>query len=192
MQAQSVLLEPCYRFRLTLPQAQLGRAIGDLRAMSAAFTQEQEEDLAVLTGTVPVAALGDYATTVASYTRGRGRLSCSPGGYVPCRDQEQVVQSLGYDPEADLEHTPDSVFCAHGAGFTVKWQEVPAYMHLESCLRPEVPKRRRHLPGSIWTTGSWKPSWSGNSAPFAARYTGAHLRRRLQRLPRRRRTGESI
>lgn len=140
MQAQSVLLEPCYRFRLTLPQAQLGRAIGDLRAMSAAFTQEQEEDLAVLTGTVPVAALGDYATTVASYTRGRGRLSCSPGGYVPCRDQEQVVQSLGYDPEADLEHTPDSVFCAHGAGFTVKWQEVPAYMHLESCLRPEVPQ----------------------------------------------------
>ena len=139
MQAQSILLEPYYRFRLSLPQAQVGRAIGDLRAMSATFTQEQEGELAVLTGSVPVSSLGSYAMEVAAYTRGRGRLSCSPGGYAPCQNQEQVIAEIGYDPEADLENTPDSVFCAHGAGFSVKWQEVPSYMHLESCLRPAPP-----------------------------------------------------
>ena len=139
MQAKSILLEPYYRFRLSLPQAQVGRAIGDLRAMSATFTQEQAGDLAVLTGSVPVSSLGSYAMEVAAYTRGRGRLTCSPGGYTPCQNQEQVVAEIGYDPEADLENTPDSVFCAHGAGFPVKWQEVPSYMHLESCLRPAAP-----------------------------------------------------
>ena len=140
MQAQSILLEPYYHFRLSLPQAQVGRAIGDLRAMSASFSQEQAEELAVLTGSVPVSALGSYAMEVAAYTRGRGHLSCSPGGYAPCRNQEQIVAETGYDPEADLDNSPDSVFCAHGAGFPVKWQEVPAYMHLESCLRPPSPE----------------------------------------------------
>ncbi len=140
MQAQSILLEPYYHFRLSLPQAQVGRAIGDLRAMSASFSQEQEEDMTVLTGSVPVSALGGYAMEVAAYTRGRGHLNCSPGGYAPCRNQSQVVAETGYDPEADLDNSPDSVFCAHGAGFTVKWQEVPAYMHLESCLPPASPE----------------------------------------------------
>ena len=137
MQAQSILLEPYYHFRLSLPQAQVGRAIGDLRAMSASFSQEQAEELAVLTGSVPVSALGSYAMDVAAYTRGRGHLSCSPGGYAPCRNQEQIVAETGYDPEADLANTPDSVFCAHGAGFTVKWNQVKDYMHLESGLKEE-------------------------------------------------------
>ncbi|MFR0735247.1 MAG: hypothetical protein ACLSHU_14750 [Oscillospiraceae bacterium] len=84
--------------------------------------------------------MGSYAMDVAAYTRGRGHLSCSPGGYAPCRNQEQIVAETGYDPEADLDNSPDSVFCAHGAGFPVKWQEVPAYMHLESCPRPPSPR----------------------------------------------------
>lgn len=137
MQAKSVLLEPYYSFRLTVPTAQLGRAITDIKAMSGDFAQPQEEnDMTTLVGSVPVAALGDYANQVAAYTHGRGRLSCMPGGYAPCAEAEKVVAAMDYDPEADLANTPDSVFCAHGAGFNVKWRDVPSYMHLESCLRP--------------------------------------------------------
>ncbi len=137
MQAKNVLLEPYYNFRLTVPTQQLGRAITDIKAMSGDFAQPVEEnDETVLTGSVPVAALGDYANQVAAYTHGRGRLSCMPGGYAPCPEAEKVIAAMAYDPESDLENTPDSVFCAHGAGFNVKWREVPNYMHLESCLRP--------------------------------------------------------
>ncbi len=147
MQAKNVLLEPYYNFRLTVPTQQLGRAITDIKAMSGDFAQPVEEnDETVLTGSVPVAALGDYANQVAAYTHGRGRLSCLPGGYAPCAEAEKVIAAMDYDPESDLENTPDSVFCAHGAGFNVKWREVPNYMHLESCLRPvsspEAPRLR--------------------------------------------------
>ncbi len=147
MQAKNVLLEPYYNFRLTVPTQQLGRAITDIKAMSGDFAQPVEEnDETVLTGSVPVAALGDYANQVAAYTHGRGRLSCMPGGYAPCPEAEKVIAAMAYDPESDLENTPDSVFCAHGAGFNVKWREVPNYMHLESCLRPvsspEAPRLR--------------------------------------------------
>ncbi len=147
MQAKNVLLEPYYNFRLTVPTQQLGRAITDIKAMSGDFAQPVEEnDETVLTGSVPVATLGDYANQVAAYTHGRGRLSCMPGGYAPCPEAEKVIAAMAYDPESDLENTPDSVFCAHGAGFNVKWREVPNYMHLESCLRPvsspEAPRLR--------------------------------------------------
>lgn len=146
MQAKSVLLEPYYRVRLTVPLAQAGRAQSDLRNMGAEPTQEVQGDLALLTGRAPVAAMGDYAAQVAAYTRGLGRLSCLPDGYEPCREQEAVVAARGYDPEADLENTPDSVFCAHGAGFPVKWRDVPRYMHLEPTLKvrpapPPAPSR---------------------------------------------------
>ena len=146
MQARSILLEPYYRVRLTVPLPQAGRAQSDLRTMGAEPDQEVQGDLAVLTGRVPVAALGDYAAQVAAYTRGLGRLSCLPDGYEPCRNQEAVVEALGYDPEGDLENTPDSVFCAHGAGFAVKWRDVPRYMHLEPALKvrpapPPAPSR---------------------------------------------------
>ena len=148
MGAESILLEPWYAFRLELPADQLGRAISDLQAMSGTFDPPQSDgDWATLTGTAPVAAMKDYPLEVAAYTRGRGKFSCSLHGYAPCHNQKQVVEAAGYQPESDLPHTPDSVFCAHGGGFTVKWNQVPQYMHLESCLTPkdreEAPARPR-------------------------------------------------
>ncbi|MBE6942628.1 MAG: translation elongation factor G, partial [Ruminococcaceae bacterium] len=91
----------------------------------------------VLKGTVPASELGDYAQTVAAYTQGKGRLQTAMNGYATCHNTEAVLEATGYDPEADLENTPDSVFCAHGAGFHVKWNQVPEYMHLESGLKTE-------------------------------------------------------
>ncbi len=133
MQAESILLEPWYAFKLTLPAEQLGRAISDLQAMGGTFDAPENDGVtAVLTGTAPVSAMKDYPLEVAAYTRGRGVFACSLHGYAPCHDQDKVVQAAAYDPEADLDHTPDSVFCAHGGGFTVKWRDVPEYMHLES------------------------------------------------------------
>ena len=136
MQAKSVLLEPWYSFVLTLPTAQIGRAITDIRAMSGEFdAPESSGELSILRGTIPAAELGDYPEQVASYTQGTGRLQITLDGYKPCHNTETVIAELAYDPEADLENTPDSVFCAHGAGFTVKWHEVPEYMHLDSSLK---------------------------------------------------------
>lgn len=127
MQADSILLEPYYRFRLELPEDSIGRAMSDLQRMDCGFEPlPREGGGAVLTGSGPVAALGDYAKQVASYTRGNGRLSLVPDGYRPCKNPERILQESGYDPERDLENTPDSVFCSHGAGITVKWDQVPA------------------------------------------------------------------
>ena len=138
MQAKSRLLEPWYAFTLTLPAETLGRAITDIKAMGGEFdTPAGTGTLATLRGLVPASELGDYADTVASYTQGRGRLQITLQGYAPCHNQDAVVAEAGYDPEADIENTPDSVFCAHGAGFNVKWNEVPNYMHLESGLKEE-------------------------------------------------------
>ena len=138
MQAKSRLLEPWYAFTLTLPTETLGRAITDIKAMGGEFdTPEGSGMLSTLKGLVPASELGDYADTVASYTQGRGRLQITLQGYAPCHNQEAVVAEAAYDPEADVENTPDSVFCAHGAGFNVKWNEVPNYMHLESGIKEE-------------------------------------------------------
>ena len=138
MQAKSVLLEPWYDFTLTLPAESIGRAITDIRAMGGEFDPpESTGTLSTLRGQLPASELGDYADTLAAYTQGRGRLQLTLRGYAPCHNQEAVVAAAAYDPEADLEHTPDSVFCAHGAGFTVKWHEVKNYMHLESGLKEE-------------------------------------------------------
>ena len=140
MQAKNVLLEPVYRFNLQVPTAQIGRAITDIRAMSGEFDSPVTVgENSVLTGTVPASELGDYADQLASYTQGKGQLQIALDGYAPCHDQEKVVAELAYDPEADLENTPDSVFCSHGAGFTVKWHQVKEYMHLESGLEKEPP-----------------------------------------------------
>ena len=139
MQAKSILLEPWYDFRLEIPQSCVGRAMTDLDQMGAQFDPpESLGDLAVLTGSAPVAAMEEYPQTVTAYTRGLGRFSCSLKGYAPCNNQSKIAAEIGYDPEADLENTPDSVFCTHGAGFTVKWDQVPQYMHLPSVL--EIPK----------------------------------------------------
>ena len=142
MQAQSRLLEPWYEFTLTVPTPQIGRAITDIRAMSGEFdSPEPLGGNSTLRGTVPVSEVGDYAADVAAYTHGTGVFQTRLLGYRPCHNQDAMVQALGYDPEADLENTPDSVFCAHGAGFTVKWHQVPEYMHLTSVLeKPKQPE----------------------------------------------------
>ncbi len=131
MGAENVLLEPFYDFRLELPPACVGRALTDIQTMGGtASAPEQDGEMSVLTGRAPVAGLRDYWQDVAAYTRGLGRLSCTPRGYEPCRDQEAVAEAIGYDPERDADNPTGSVFCAHGAGFNVKWDEVPSYMHL--------------------------------------------------------------
>ena len=140
MSAESVLLEPWYAFRLELPAAQLGRALNDIQQMGGETeAPETLGDEAVLTGEAPVAALGDYARELAAYTKGQGRLSLRPAGYRPCADPEAVIEAIGYDPERDVENTPDSVFCAHGAGYTVKWTDVPAQAHVDSGIRLNAP-----------------------------------------------------
>ena len=140
MQAQSVLLEPWYDFRLEIPQANVGRAMTDLQRMGADFVPpETEGDYAVLEGSAPVAVMRAYPQEVTGYTRGLGRFSCQLKGYAPCKNQERIVEETAYDPEADLDHTPDSVFCEHGAGVTVKWDQVPKQMHLPSALAPQRP-----------------------------------------------------
>ena len=138
MKAESILLEPYYAFRLTVPPEQIGRAISDIRAKSGSFDPPVETPGGtLLQGRAPVSELRDYARDVAAYTRGRGRLSCEVAGYFPCHNTEAVVASLAYDPAADLENTPDSVFCSHGAGITIPWDQVEENMHLESVLRPK-------------------------------------------------------
>ena len=148
MQARSRLLEPYYAFRLEVPPEQLGRAISDVRLRSGSFNAPEEAgDMTLLRGRVPVTEFDDYAQEVASYTGGRGRLSLEPAGYGPCHNPDAVIAAADYDPEADLENTPDSVFCAHGGGFPVKWNRVAEYMHLPGCLEKprdeEAPARRR-------------------------------------------------
>ena len=150
MQAKSRLLEPWYAFQLTCPTEQIGRAITDIRAMGGEFdAPESMGSLSTLKGLVPAAEVRDYTEVLAAYTQGRGRLQLTLQGYAPCHNEAEVVAALGYDPEADVENTPDSVFCAHGAGFNVKWNEVKDYMHLESGLKeekqPQIITRNVHL-----------------------------------------------
>lgn len=129
---ECMLLEPWYAFELELPTDKVGRAMSDLTRMSARFgSPEQMGDEARLTGEVPASELGDYALQLAEYTSGQGRISLEFSGYEPCHDSQHVIEEAGYDPEADLPNTPDSVFCSHGAGYTVKWHEVPEHAHVE-------------------------------------------------------------
>ncbi len=138
MGAESVILEPWYDFILTVPTAQIGRAITDMRAMCGEFdTPEAVGSSSILKGIVPAASLGDYAQQLAAYTQGSGQLQISLRGYAPCHNAAQVRQEICYDPVADMENSPDSIFCDHGAGFHVPWDKVPEYMHLESCLKAE-------------------------------------------------------
>lgn len=140
MQAKSVLLEPWYEFAITLPTAQIGCAITDVRAMGGNFgAPETEGDFSILRGKVPAGEVKDYAQILAAYTQGKGRLGLSLAGYDVCHNAEEVIAELSYQPESDLENSPDSVFCAHGAGFTVKWNEVKNYCHLDSGIKEEKP-----------------------------------------------------
>lgn len=138
MQAESVLLEPWYRFRLEVPAQQVGRAMTDLQQMGGKIDPpETVGEETALTGTAPVAGLRDYAREVAVYTRGQGRLSCVPAGYFPCAEAETVIEAMGYDPERDVENTADSVFCSHGAGVVIPWREVAQHAQVDSGWRPE-------------------------------------------------------
>ena len=126
------VLEPWYGFRLEVPQDMVGHAMADIQRMSGSFdTPSGDGEYMVLEGEVPVAQMRDYAMDVNAYTHGRGHLSCVFAGYRPCHNADEVIEQSAYDPESDLENTPDSVFCAHGAGYTVKWYRVPDFMHLD-------------------------------------------------------------
>ena len=132
MKAGCVLLEPYYKFRMEIPGAAVGRAMTDLQTRCAQFEIESsDEEITVLCGRAPVSQLHDYTRELIAYTRGQGKLFCISDGYDPCHNQEEIVTAAGYDPEADLENTPHSVFCGHGAGFVVPWNEVDSYKHLE-------------------------------------------------------------
>ena len=150
MKARNVLLEPYYSFRLTVPSAQTGRAISDIRAMSGSFSVETGPEQTMLEGTAPVSTMRDYAAEVAAYTGGRGSFSCIVEGFQECHNTAEVVAALGYDPEADVENTPDSVFCAHGAGYVVKWDRADEYMHLDTGLgRDKTPRAPRLRMGNL-------------------------------------------
>lgn len=126
------LLEPWYGFRLEVPQDMVGHAMADIQRMSGSFdTPDGDGEYMVLEGEAPVAQMRDYAMDVNAYTHGRGHLSCVFAGYRPCHNVDEVIEQAAYDPESDLENTPDSVFCAHGAGYPVKWYKVPEFMHLD-------------------------------------------------------------
>lgn len=134
-QGACVLLEPWYEFSLRLPQESVGRALADMPRLHAEFEPPASEgDMALISGKAPVAALRGYAREMAAYTRGRGQLSCLPGGYAPCHNTDEVIAASGYDIDADTANTADSIFCSHGAGVLVRWDEVPEHMHIPSVL----------------------------------------------------------
>jgi len=137
-QADSLLLEPFYQFRLEIPSQMTGRAMTDIERMGGRFEPPQmTDDTAVISGYVPVASLGEYSKEVISYTKGLGRLFCSFSGYEPCHNADEVIKMIGYEAEHDLEYPSGSVFCAHGAGFIVPWDQVFDHMHVERVYRPQ-------------------------------------------------------
>ena len=138
--AKSVLLEPVYEFRLELPADKVGRAMADIQKMYGEFQlADSEGEYSVVTGFAPVSLMRDYQKEVMAYTSGHGRLFCTLKGYMPCHNADEVIEEMNYDSESDLENPTGSVFCAHGAGFIVPWNEVEDYMHLE--LQTPTPKQ---------------------------------------------------
>jgi len=131
------LLEPVYAFRLEVPSEMTGRALSDIQRMSGTFADPvMDGDMTVLEGSAPVVTMRNYQTELAAYTKGRGRLFCSLKGYEPCHNEDEIIEARGYDPDQDAENPSGSVFCGHGAGFYVPWDEVEDHMHLEAVLRP--------------------------------------------------------
>ncbi len=129
--AQSILLEPYYHFTIELPSENVGRAMTDIQKMSGSFELPQTQgDISIISGKAPVSTMYDYSRELISYTRGKGRMFCESAGYEHCHNEEEVLAQIAYDSEADLENPTGSVFCSHGAGFNVKWNEVEQYMHL--------------------------------------------------------------
>ena len=140
--AESVLLEPWYSFVLEVPSEQVGRAMSDIGQMNGSFEGPEAEDkqgMVRLTGTAPASEMRDYQQEVWAYTKGRGRITLTLKGYEPCHNAEEVIEEIGYDSERDVDNPTGSVFCAHGAGFLVKWDEVPEYMHIKEDFLAEKP-----------------------------------------------------
>lgn len=138
MGAQSVLLEPWYNFTLYIPSENVGRAMTDIQNMGGSFIPpETMGEFTIIKGEVPVSEMSEYMTEVAGYTKGRGRLSCTFKEYRECHNADEVIEEIGYKAEQDLENTADSVFCSHGAGFVVKWDKVPEYMHIDCAMSKE-------------------------------------------------------
>ena len=139
MSGRSILLEPVFSFTLSVPQENIGRAISDIqRRYGEAGVEELSGGIAVVTGHVPAATLGDYAQELSGYTHGEGRLSVSLRGYEPCHDAEEVMERMAYDPEADIQAPSWSVFCSHGAGYPVPWYQVRDHMHIDTGWRPAI------------------------------------------------------
>ena len=137
-QAECVLLEPFYEFRLEVPQQMVGRAMSDIERMYGSFELPQTEgEMSVLTGSAPVSEMCDYQKEVIAYTKGHGRLFCALKGYEPCHNAKEVIEKIGYDSERDVNNPTGSVFCSHGAGFTVSWDQVKDYMHVDSQLNSD-------------------------------------------------------
>ena len=160
MQAESVLLEPYYEFRLEIPETAVGRAMTDIERMCGTFALQQthEAGMAVITGEAPVSTMKDYYKEVVAYSKGTGRLFCNLKGYEVCHNQNEVLKTCGYIAERDLDNPADSVFCAHGSGFVVGWQEVPEYMHLESILKE---KRKDEMQPQKAAARSVSDEWIG-------------------------------
>ena len=148
--AESILLEPWYQFRLEVPTEYVGRAMTDLQRLSGTVAPpETDGEMSILTGRAPVACLRDYLTEVTAYTQGRGRLICTLAGYDVCHNPEEVIGSIGYDCDRDLENPCDSVFCAHGAGYVVPWNEVDRKKHLDSVLQLDRPAKGEAAPAPL-------------------------------------------
>jgi ribosomal protection tetracycline resistance protein len=146
MQADSKILEPCYRFSMELPADQLGRAMTDLEAKHGSFDAPMiEGERAYLTGSVPAAGMSDYQQEFRSYTGGKGILSLTPAGYIPCHNEEEILQESSYDPDRDVDYPSGSIFCAHGAGVFIPWDEVPQKMHLPYYLKEKAKKPEEQL-----------------------------------------------
>ena len=179
--AQSVLLEPWYDLRLELPADQVGRAMADIQRMGGSCQPpEPLGEMSLLNGSAPVSEVGDYAVQVAAYTRGMGRLSCVPSGYRPCHDPEAVIAAAGYDSDRDVDNPADSVFCGHGAGFVVRWDQVRDYMHVDSGLSlpapeqeaapaPAVPRRGAVYSGSLEADEELKAIFERTYGPIQRR-----------------------
>ncbi len=133
MKAENILLEPYYAFKLEVPTEQIGRAINDIQEMNGTLSSpETKVEMTEITGRAPVAKMRSYFKEVISYTHGKGKLACFSDGFSPCHNTKAVMEEISYDPEADILNSPDSVFCSHGAGVTVKWNEVERHMHVSS------------------------------------------------------------
>ena len=149
-QAESVLLEPIYEFTLEVPSDKVGRAMTDIQNMKGSFEAPMMEgDMAVISGSAPVVNMREYASEVLAYTKGMGHLTCTLKGYEPCHNADEVIEALAYDPEADLDNPTGSVFCSHGAGYNVPWDEVHDHMHLESYLKKEIEEEPEVLTPTI-------------------------------------------